>query len=105
MSRLEERRKQQIPFDEPKKVLATLKFRQLKHRQLAERCASGRFPQVSTSLMVDGFGPREHEHLAKLQDNLSKYDLSPEEALKTERALNCLLFYSNTNLGNMQEES
>ncbi len=55
--------------------------------------------------MVDGFGPRETEHLAKLQDNLSKYDLSPEETLKTERALNCLLFHSSTIVDNVQEDS
>ncbi len=60
-------------------------------------------PAVSTSLIVDGFGPRVHEHLAKLQDNLFKYDLSPEETLKTERALNCLLFYSSTIIDKVQQ--
>ncbi len=84
-SRVEERRKRQIPYDEPERVSAILKFRQLKDRQLAVQYASERFQQVRTSFMVDGFGPRVHEHLAKLQDSHSKYELSPEEALKTER--------------------
>ncbi len=51
--------------------------------------------------MVDGFGPRVHEHLAKLQGNLSKYDLSPEETLKTERALNNF----STIIDSVQEDS
>ncbi len=92
-SRLEKRRKRQLPYEEPKNVTEILNLRQLKHRQLVAQYASGRFPQASISLMVDGFGPRVHEHLAKLQDNLSKYYWSPEEILKTERALKCLLLY------------
>ncbi len=51
------------------------------------------------------FGLRVHEHLAKLKGSFSKYDLSPEDTLKIERVLNCLLFYSSTIIDNTQEES
>ncbi len=57
-----------------------------------------------TSLMLDGFGPRVHEHLTKLQDKLSKYDLNPEETLKTESPLNCLVFYSSAIIDHIQKE-
>ncbi len=63
-SRLEGSRERQNPREEPKTMPTVLLFSQLKRRQLAVKYTSGRFPQVSTTLMVHAFGARVHESFA-----------------------------------------
>ncbi len=64
----------------------------LKHRQLAEKWAFGRFPPPSTTLLQEKIGDIVERHLDTLDEHLSRYHL----VAATEAALDHLLFMTAT---------
>ncbi len=81
-----------------------MKLPKVKHRQLAIRFASGRFPQVSTTATEEKFGSKARQHVEMLKVNLRRYEMDSQETCDTEKALEGLLFFSKTVILDMQNK-
>ncbi len=75
--RLEKHGRRQMPYDRPSELSAILKFKKVKHRQLAIQFACGKFPQLSTTEMEDKFGDEARHHMEMLSGIISRYQLEP----------------------------
>ena len=92
--KLEKSRKRKIPFEDPLRVPAILRFPRLRHRMQALKWACGRFPPMSTTELENRFGIKIPNHMRTLEENLKKTALSDEEMEATTNALDELSWSS-----------